>query len=232
MGVPIDDRDAELARLRATVAELLGVVADLRRQVEAQQAHIHKLVKLTFGPRGERVAGPTLFDDTDPPTDRVPAVPPVDPAEPSVARRGHGRRATPVDLPRERVEVDLSDAEKRCPCCAAVRVRVGQEVSERLDYHPVAVFVREVIRPTYVCRACERSARDPQFAHAALPPRWSPGAGSGRGCWPRRWWPSSSTTCRSTARRPYSPGTGGRSPARPCTTTCGRAAGCSARSTN
>lgn len=41
MGLPTDDRDAEIARLRAAVAELLGVVADLRQRIEAQQAHIH-----------------------------------------------------------------------------------------------------------------------------------------------------------------------------------------------
>ena len=90
MGRPTDDSDAEVARLRATVAELLGVVADLRRQVEAQQAHIHRLVKLTFGPRGERAVGPTLFDDT--PADTVAVAPPGDPAAPSPARSGHGRR--------------------------------------------------------------------------------------------------------------------------------------------
>jgi transposase len=179
MGLPTDDRDAEITRLQATVAELLGVVADLRRQVEAQQAHIHKLVKLTFGPRGERVAGPTLFDDA--PTDDSALVPSVEPADPSPARRGHGRRPKPADLPRERAEVDLSDAEKVCPCCAAVRVRVGREVSERLDYRPASLFVREVVRPTYVCRTCERDGHDPQFAHARLPPEVVPRGGVGPG---------------------------------------------------
>ena len=43
-------------------AELRGVVAELRKQIEAQQAHIHRLVKITFGRGGERVEGPTLFD--------------------------------------------------------------------------------------------------------------------------------------------------------------------------
>ena len=179
MGRPTDDRDAEIARLRATVAELLGVVADLRRQVETQQAHIHKLVKLTFGPRGERVAGPTLFDDA--PADEAAVVPSVDPAESPSARRGHGRRPKPADLPRERVEVDLSDAEKVCPCCESVRVRVGQEVSERLDYRPASLFVREITRPTYVCRSCERAGHDPRFAQARLPDEVIPRGGVGPG---------------------------------------------------
>ena len=62
---PTDDTDdlrRKLAHAEAVIAELRGVVAELRKQVEAQQAHIHRLVKMTFGRGGERVEGPTLFD--------------------------------------------------------------------------------------------------------------------------------------------------------------------------
>jgi transposase len=181
MGFSTDERDAEIVHLRATVAELLGVVADLRRQVESQEAHIHRLVKLSFGPRGERVAGPTLFDAV-----LAPEPPPDPPAESresplSSPRRGHGRRSKPAELPRERLEVDLCEAEKLCPCCSAVRVRVGQEVSERLDYRPASLFVREIARPTYACRVCERAGHDPQFAQASLPPEVVPRGGVGPG---------------------------------------------------
>ena len=60
-----DDLRRQLAHADAVIAELRGVVADLRKQVEAQQAHIHRLVKMTFGRGGERVEGPTLFDGID-----------------------------------------------------------------------------------------------------------------------------------------------------------------------
>jgi hypothetical protein len=56
------------------IEELRGVVADLRKQVESQQAHIHRLVKLTFGRGGERVEGPTLFDAMAPPETSPPLV--------------------------------------------------------------------------------------------------------------------------------------------------------------
>lgn len=182
MTLPRDDRDAEITHLRATVAELLAVVADLRRQVESQRAHIHRLVKITFGPRGERVEGPTLFDTVLPPEpDPVPLAAPASDRPVSAARRGHGRRSKPAELPRERVELDLTDAEKRCPCCAAVRVRVGQEISERLDYRPASLFVREVARPTYVCRVCEQAGHDPQFTRAARPAEVVPRGGVGPG---------------------------------------------------
>lgn len=65
---PTDDSDGLRQRLThadAVIAELRGVVADLRKQIEAQQPHIHRLLKLTFGRGGERVEGPTLFDGTD-----------------------------------------------------------------------------------------------------------------------------------------------------------------------
>jgi transposase len=183
MTPPDAPRDAEIAHLRATVAELLGVVADLRRQVEAQQAHIHKLVKLTFGPRGERALGPTLFDIVPAPEPVAAPAPAASdaPVSPPPARPGHGRRPKPADLPRERVEVDLSAAEKVCPGCATPRVRVGQDVAERLDYRPASLFVRELVRPTYACRRCESAGHDPRFATPALPAEVTPRGGVGPG---------------------------------------------------
>ena len=175
-----DLRDGEIARLRAMVAELLAVVAGLRRRVESQQARIDQLLKLAFGPRNERVVEPAAPDEAPAGPNPEPP-PPGDPTDGPPPRRGHGRRPKPADLPRERVEVDLSDAEKACPCCAAPRVRVGQEVSERLDYRPASLFVRELVRPTYACHACERSALDPQFDRAPLPPEAVPRGGIGPG---------------------------------------------------
>jgi transposase len=178
-----DDLRRQLAQADAVIAELRGVVADLRKQVDAQQAHIHRLVKMTFGRGGERVEGPTLFDGIDPPEAEVPPL-----AEPSVPeppapkkRKGHGRRRKPADLPRRPEVIDLSDAEKVCACCHATKIRIGQIVSERLDYQPMALFVRELIRPTYACRSCESQGHDPRITRAALPPEPIPKSGIGSG---------------------------------------------------
>src|SRR5947209_20177142 len=116
---PTDDIDVlrqKLTHADAVIAELRGVVADLRRQVEAQQAHIHRLVKMTFGRGGERVEGPTLFDGIVVPEPEAPTLAEPPPPEPPAAtkRKGHGRRCKPKDLPRRREEIDLSDAEKAC----------------------------------------------------------------------------------------------------------------------
>ena len=179
----IADLRRKLVHADAVIAELRGVVADLRRQVEAQQAHIHRLVKMAFGRGGERVEGPTLFDGIAVPEAEVP--PPVEPPTPESPapkrRKGHGRRRKPKDLPRRPEVIDLSNAEKVCGCCGTAKIRIGQVVSERLDYQPMALFVRELIRPTYACRTCESQGHDPQIVRAALPPEPIPKSGIGSG---------------------------------------------------
>jgi len=178
---PAPDLDAELTALRAEVAhlqrvnqELLSTVAELRATVEQQQAHIDRLVRMAFGRKSERVVtGPTLCDhlpEHEPPPTKAEAKP-GPPTEPiPLRRRGHGRRPRPAELPRERVEIDLTEAEKACPCCHKPRIRIGANVSERLDYRPASLFVRQVVRPTYACRFCERAGDDPQVIQRALPP--------------------------------------------------------------
>ena len=185
--MPLNDDTSDLRQTlthaEAVIAELRGVVAELRKQIESQQAHIDRLVKMTFGRRGERVEGPTLFDGIALPQDEVPT--PVEPPAPeppsATKRKGHGRRCKPKDLPRRREEIDLSDAEKVCACCGTVKVRIGQSISERLDYQPMAIFVRELVRPTYACRSCESEGHDPHIAKAALPPEPIPKSGVGAG---------------------------------------------------
>ena len=183
---PTDDIEVlrqKLTHAEAVIVELRGVVADLRKQVEAQQAHIHRLVKVTFGRGGERVEGPTLFDGIDPPEAEAPptVASPVSEQPAPRKRKGHGRRCKPKDLPRRREEIDLSNAEKVCSCCGTYKIRIGQIVSERLDYQPMALFVRELVRPTYACRSCESQGHDPQIARAVLPPEPIPKSGIGSG---------------------------------------------------
>jgi transposase len=172
---PRPDHIAALCRdnehLRRLNEELLATIAQLRSTVEKQQAHIHYLVRMTFGRRSERLEGPTLFDGLSGPN------PPPEPEPPPTAgvvvearRPGHGRRPHPRPLTSERTEIDLTEAEKSCPCCGERRVRIGADLSKRLDYRPACLFIREIVRPTYVCRSCERSGRAIQAVKAPLPP--------------------------------------------------------------
>jgi transposase len=50
---------------------------------------------------------------------------------------------------------DLTEAERRCPECGETRVKIHEEHSEQLDYHPASLFIIDHIRCTYACRHCE-----------------------------------------------------------------------------
>ena len=92
---PTDDIDVLRRRFthaEALIAELRRVVAELRKQIESQQAHIHRLVKITFGRGGERVEGPTLFDGLAVPDAEVPT--PVEPPAPEADLPRRSGRAT------------------------------------------------------------------------------------------------------------------------------------------
>lgn len=60
-----------------------------------------------------------------------------------------GRKPLPVDLPRMRIEHDLSQSEKQC-ACDHERTEIGETSSEQLDIIPaqirVLVNVRKKIR--------------------------------------------------------------------------------------
>jgi transposase len=156
--------------LKQMIRELLTTVGQLRSTIDKQAAHIHYLVRMTFGRRSERIEGPTLFDALPTPE---PVAPPAEP-EPEttvvVKRKGHGRRKRPADLPCERDVLDVTEAEKACPCCGEQRVKIGADVSSRLDYRPACLFRHELERPTYICRHCEQQGENIQAVQAPLPP--------------------------------------------------------------
>lgn len=67
-------------------------------------------------------------------------------------RRGHGRNPLPPALKRERIEYELSEAERKCPRCAETMPKIGEDVSERLEFIPAQLKVIEEARAKYACR--------------------------------------------------------------------------------
>ncbi len=68
-------------------------------------------------------------------------------------QRGKGRRPLPKELPRERVVVDVPEAEKSC-ACGRSKEKIGEAMAEKLEYVPSSFFVRETVRPKYACPRC------------------------------------------------------------------------------
>ena len=84
-------------------------------------------------------------------------------------RHQHGRNPLPEHLPRIEIEHDLPEIEKPCPHCGELRCRIGQEISEQLEYLPASFKVLRHIRPKYACRACDAAGESPHIVTAPKP---------------------------------------------------------------
>lgn len=156
----------DLSTLPRDVDVLLGVIADLQRQYSTILASLsQQLANLRhrqFGASSERAClQPELFTDTVtlpvPPVETVPVA--------AHARKRRGRPALPAGLPRQRIEYDLDEAEK----AQFERVeKIGEEVSETLDYTPARLIVVEHARAKYRCE--KEGASTIRTAHAEPSP--------------------------------------------------------------
>jgi transposase len=144
----------DTATLKRMVLELLASLHQRDRDYEAAQHRIDLLLRRLYGPRGERIDPNQLllFAEMAASQDATPA-----PAEPPATDkprrrcRPHGRRRLPDNLPRESRHHELSEAERTCPACGRMRVDIGTDRSEQLDYRPASLFVVEHFVHKYAC---------------------------------------------------------------------------------
>ena len=66
-------------------------------------------------------------------------------------RRGHGRRPLPESLERRRVVFDLDESQRQCQHCHTPMQKIGEDVSERLEFIPASLQVIEEVRSKYAC---------------------------------------------------------------------------------
>jgi transposase len=157
---------------------------------------IDLLLRRLYGPRGERFNPDQLllFAEMAAGQETTTEVPPGPAAESKTKRRcrPHGRRRLPDNLPREPRHHELSEAERTCPACGEMRVDIGTDRSEQLDYRPASLFVVEHFIHKYVCPCCSRQRlpAPEQPAHAGQEPRPMPTPQPG----PRPAHPSASVT--------------------------------------
>lgn len=83
-------------------------------------------------------------------------------------RKKKGRRALPKDLPRHREIHDLPEEEKVC-LCGCVLSKIGEEVSEKLEYIPAQASVIEIVRYKYACKGCEEGIKIAPVPPQAIP---------------------------------------------------------------
>jgi transposase len=150
----LDATAADYSQLQEKHAELAETLALLRRYV--------------FGPRRERLHDDPdqghLFDlhdttlvlEADAPTEPDTTVPGDRPK----ATRPQ-RRATLDHLPHNRVEHDIPEAEKICPCCGGAKHRIGEDLSRELEFTPAKLEVNVHVLPKYACSKCRDGVASP-----------------------------------------------------------------------
>jgi transposase len=80
---------------------------------------------------------------------------PISVTIPAHERGKAGRKKLSAALPRVEVVHDLPEDQKRCAADGAALKRIGEEVSEQLDFKPAQVRVIRNIRPKYACPCCQ-----------------------------------------------------------------------------
>jgi len=165
----------DIDTLPRDVDALLGVIADLHSQystvLDSLQQQLANLRRMHFGASSERLAGQAdLFSETV----SLPLAPEALQRITYDRPQSKGRPKLSKDLPRERVDYDLCDAEKaqfdKCD-------RIGEEVSETLEYTPAKLIVIEHVRAKYACRKDGESTIRTAFAQPSPLPKSNAGAG-------------------------------------------------------
>ena len=89
----------------------------------------------------------------------------------SKPRKKRGRKPLPPDLPRVERIIDIPENEKICDCGARL-VKIGEEVSEKLNIIPAKIEIIRTVRPKYACPQCEGTDDDrPTVRIASMPPQ-------------------------------------------------------------
>jgi len=146
------------AALRQMVMSLLEEVATKDRRLRQLQHWVEQLLRARYGPRRERVNENQLFlfavalvsAGREPPSEPESATPEKG-SEGAGKRKGHGGGALPKSLRRQRVVHDLAEDQRQCPQCQGELKRIGEEVSERLEYVPASLVVIQEACQKYAC---------------------------------------------------------------------------------
>lgn len=183
--------EPSVAELKAQLAAHAAEIAALKAEKEALSQRIVKLEEELalarlhrFAPRSEKhvdrlfneaeqvadedVAGGEDGDVVDLPNTGLPAIE-------STTGKKRGRRPLPEHLPRERVEYDLADDHKACPCCHGQMHRMGETVTEQLHIE-VKAKVLQNVRFKYACRHCDRTGINTPIVIAPMPAQPLPGS--------------------------------------------------------
>lgn len=165
---------SQLSVLRQQVIESEKRAAEAERELALVKEQIAWFRKQVFDRSSEKSSADVsvrqgqLFNEVEAIARHNPA------SEESVAipahtRRKKGRRAISKDLPRIDVIHDLTEDQKICAQDGQPLTKIGEVVSEQLDYVPAKLRVLRHVRYKYVCKACRSAPVTAERATSLIP---------------------------------------------------------------
>lgn len=158
-----DDTQALHELVRALADENAGLKADAKAnalKITQLEARIAKLKRMQFGQSSEKIAREVeqleleldeLHEDEGKRAVERPA------SVQALAGKPY-RKPLPEHLPREE---DVHEPACACPNCGGAMRRLGEDVTEVLEYVPASFKVIRHVRPKLSCRTCETIAQEP-----------------------------------------------------------------------
>jgi len=165
----------DVAACHAMILELIESLKKAGRANEQLQARIQQLLQRLFGPRAEKIDPSQLvLFGQEIAQAAQPQTPPDEPEAPAAPKKkGHGRKRIPKEIPRIRIEHTVPPEQCVCEECGRQKDKIGEEVTEQLDYTPASFTVYEHVQPILACRCCQEhvvtAPKPPQPIEKGLP---------------------------------------------------------------
>ena len=174
MEIDLANLPDDAGALKALVQQLLGTVKTQGLKIAQLEARLAKLRRMQFGQSSEKLSREieqleleldTLHEDQAREAAERPAV------VQKLIEKPY-RKPLPEHLPREE---EVHEPACACPNCGGSLRRLGEDITEVLDYVPASFKVIRHVRPKLSCRVCETIVQAPM---PSLPiERGKPGPG-------------------------------------------------------
>jgi transposase len=158
----VEEREAYRVALETAQAGLVAKVLE----IEKLKIQLARLRRQQFGHSSEKID--RAIEQLELVLEELEAGPLADMAEPisledsaegaTESKGKGGRRPLPEHLPRSEIVHAPSCV---CPACGGAMRKVGEDVTEILDYIPGRFEVIRHVRPSFSCRSCEAMAQAP-----------------------------------------------------------------------
>jgi transposase len=158
----LDNLPEDPAELRQITELLAREVKALSMKVEQLQHELHGARRHRFGSKSEGMEQLQLFTENEEIAQAATRIKQTPPTEPAAPKEKPKRKPLPEHL--ERIEQVLTIGED-CPDCGGDLSKLGEDITEELEYIPGRFVVNKIIRPRMACRRCEA------ISQAPLPPR-------------------------------------------------------------